>query len=159
MRGFPAIAGINPREDLVRLSARLTTSRPMWRMMARLGAHPDGSWWYGSEDMLVRAIDRCAACEHTGSCASWFERGAPEPTPPSFCPNSRMMAACQIMATAQAGREAATDEPGLHDVLDEPIVQALMAADRVSEQSLRSAWSARQRNGKVAQASNASARS
>ncbi|MBT8457346.1 MAG: hypothetical protein HKO95_03035 [Rhodobacteraceae bacterium] len=39
------------------------------------------------KEVIRETIIRCTACNHTGSCESWLDRGAPGGEAPKFCPN------------------------------------------------------------------------
>jgi hypothetical protein len=140
MEGTMALSPLSldsqPREDLVRLSYRLKAPALMWRMMEYQEADPAAAWWRGSESMLVRAIARCIDCPHTGACRAWFERHSSPHAAPDFCPNNGTMAASRIMASAPTADREGNSEPSLDEVLDEPIVRRLMAADRASPRSV-----------------------
>ncbi len=129
----------NSSDDGARLSSRMRPHSLLWRMMARLGIDPTGRWRRGFEGMIGRAAARCAACPSTDECVAWLARSAPGEWPPGFCPNHRTLEACRIMAPDAARNAAPEPEPSLPDMLGDPIVRQVMAADRVDRDTLQQA--------------------
>ena len=134
-------SAVSPAEDRIRLLYRMRARELFWRMMTRQGINPAGIWWHGMEDMVARATANCAACPHTASCRSWFDHPSGERIP-RFCPNQRAIEACRIMdpvATPLIAEKVPSVSPTLVEVLEEPIVKKLMAADGVNSEILRRA--------------------
>jgi hypothetical protein len=98
------------REEQFQLLRRLLAHRPFRRMLAREGIDLQDSWWRGSEEMILRALARCAACAGSGACRAWLEEVHPPGTYPSFCPNSAVIEACRALEREarllRAGKEA-----------------------------------------------------
>jgi Family of unknown function (DUF6455) len=134
----PVTAG----EDRVRLLYRMRARELFWRMLQRQGIDPGRRWWFGSETMVARAVDKCAACPAIAACRSWFSAPQSERVP-GFCPNARVIEACRIMDGAAMPLELAEPrgraDPSVTELLAEPIVKQLMRADRVNSEILRHA--------------------
>jgi hemerythrin-like domain-containing protein len=105
------------------------------RMVTRQGVDLAGAWRLGFGDRIFAALGRCEACPHAQSCRAWFRLQSPPASYIAFCPNAKLIETCRILDSGApsletGGREAAAGrEPTLAEVLAEPIVQLLMAAD------------------------------
>lgn len=141
---MPSAMPVTPGEDRIRLLYRMRARRLFWRMMTRQGIDPTGRWWHGAEPMIARAAANCAACTATAECTAWLDGDKGGCGTPAFCPNGRAVEAARIMdptaPSLPAAREAdVTPEPGLADILAEPIVKLMMKADGVNGEILRHA--------------------
>lgn len=120
-----------------RLVLRHLELHPLFQdMAARQGIDLAGRWWNGLESMLLRALGRCAHCRQTKACRAWLSRAAPGAAYPAFCPNSRVLEACRIMAPdtlphSGDGRNIECPQPAsLTELLDDPLVRQLKRPDR-----------------------------
>lgn len=127
-----------PRDLPLVLYRRMRTHHLFRRMMSHQRLDLSRSWWRAFEEMVFRALHRCANCSQKAVCKQWLDRN-PAQGYPSFCPNTHMMEACRIADPQTSPRgptESPVGEPTLADVLAEPIVRQLMCADGVSAASL-----------------------
>jgi len=131
------ISSVTPAEDRVRLLYRMRVRHLFRQMMARRGVDLKGEWWHGLEDMIARAMDRCAGCQAAHTCQDWLDHASPHEPSPDFCPNGATIEACQIMQAPSKGDEAVDSADALEGLLRDPVVRQAMAADRVNPEVLR----------------------
>ncbi len=122
-------------EDHARLLSRMRAQALFLRMLEAQGITPDGRWWHGFEALIDASLARCGACPHTAACLIWLERFQSPHQAPTFCPNGTAIEACRIAASDPASGNCSA-EPPLYELLDDPTIQQLMAADRVSRDML-----------------------
>jgi hemerythrin-like domain-containing protein len=107
------------------------------RMVTRQGVDLAGALRLGFGDRIFAALRRCEACPHPQSCRAWFRSQSPPASYIAFCPNATLIETCRILDSGAPSLEtgarevAAGREPMLAEVLAEPIVQLLMAADGI----------------------------
>lgn len=113
------------------------------RVVSRLGIDFSGGWWRGSEEPIFRALRICADCPRKAACRAWLDQAQPHDQCPPFCPNGPIIAACRIM-DPHAIPLIADDSPGaahtgtsVAEMLDDPMIQRVMAADRIDADRLR----------------------
>lgn len=122
---------------------RMMTHSLFRSVTSRLGIEFSGGWWRGSEELIFRALRVCADCPRKAGCRSWLEQAQPHDQYPPFCPNGPIIEACRIMDPRAIPLVAdASPDPGqigasLAEMLDDPMIQWLMQADRIDVDRLR----------------------
>ena len=128
---------VTPGEDRVRLLYRMRVRHLFRQMMARRGVDLKGEWWHGLEDMIARAMDRCADCQAAPVCQHWLDHAAPQDPSPEFCPNGATIEACHIMRTPLRNHDEMGADIDVEGLLNDPLVRRTMAADHVNVEVLR----------------------
>jgi len=132
-------------EDRHRLFALIQRNELFSRMVRHQGLDFSGTWWRGFEYLIGRALGRCARCPQPGDCRNWLDQTHATGAYPSFCPNTTIIEACRIMDPGAPGPgrldtdEWADIECDLAEILDDPLVRQMMAADNVDADTLRAA--------------------
>jgi Family of unknown function (DUF6455) len=124
-----------PQKELLAYR-RLMSHRPFSRMLERLNIGLAGPWWRGFEDLIFRAVGRCASCPRTADCRRWLAQGHPGELSPGFCRNAGAIAACRILAAEAKGDPDLSGEPPLAEVLGDPGVRQMMASDHVDREAV-----------------------
>lgn len=86
-----------PREREIRAIYRILSHRLFRRMIHRQGIDFTEHWWRSFDEMIFRALRRCAACGSRDACRAWLAEGHPQEMYPGFCPNGDVIAACRIL--------------------------------------------------------------
>ncbi len=124
-----------PREQRRCLIERIAAHRLFHRMTARQGIDLTGGWWHGLEDKVFAALEKCELCARKKACRDWLEADGPLASYVTFCPNAGLIETCRISGrdAPRLGAEplASCPEPGLSEILAEPIVQLVMASDHL----------------------------
>jgi hemerythrin-like domain-containing protein len=136
--GRPVSLGRQPtrRELRRRAIERMLAHRPFHRMLSRQGVDLARCWEDGLERMIFEALHLCERCANTGGCRDWLRSDRERASYVAFCPNALLIEACRIIDpdALPLGDERPEDrvpgEPSLVEILAEPIVKLLMAADR-----------------------------
>jgi hypothetical protein len=130
------------REREIRVIYRILSHRLLRRIIRRQGVDLAEHCWRIFDDMIIRALHRCAACSHKDACRDWLAHDHPSENYPRFCPNGEVIEACRILdpRAAPAPRDAVEiagrREPPLDEVLAEPIVRQLIDADHACDSLL-----------------------
>lgn len=112
------------------------------RMVRHQGLDLSGTWWRGLEYAIGRALARCARRAQPQGCRTWLDEPHAIGAYPAFCSNTTMIEACRIMDPSAPPVEPVDAvavpelEAGLAEILDDPLIQRVMAADGIDSKLL-----------------------
>lgn len=123
------------REAEIRTIHRILLHRPFRELLRRQRIDLTEHAWRAFDDMILRALHRCATCPRRDACRQWLKEVHPGENHPAFCPNGLVVEACRIIdphaAPTDASEVEGRCEPAIADVIADPIVAQLMDADDV----------------------------
>ena len=141
---MPPVRQASRHEIEIRTVCRIMLHRPLRQLLRRQNIDLTERSWRAFDDMVFRALHRCAHCKAREACQQWLAEPHPGETHPAFCPNATVIAACRILdpkgaAPTQAeGDIAGQREPPIAELLADPIIQQLMNADGIEPHQFRS---------------------
>ncbi len=124
------------REVQHRAIERMLAHRPFHRMLSRQGIDLARCWEHGLERMIFEALHICERCASKEACRHWLRSDRARASYVAFCTNALLVETCRIIDPDAPplgdGRpeDRVPGEPSLAEILAEPIVKLLMAADR-----------------------------
>ena len=122
---------------------RMMAHRLFHRMMARQGIDLTGGWRRTLEDILLQAVQRCASCAAAPACRRWLASEGSRAGYVTFCPNTSLIETCRILdpnasPLSSERRDAGiSHEPDFTEILDDPIIDLIMASDGCDADQLR----------------------
>jgi hypothetical protein len=125
----------------IRTVCRILVHRHLRRLLHRHGIDLTEKSWRPFDEMIFRALRRCAGCAARDACRQWLSEAHPHARHPTFCPNSAVIEACRILdpralpATKEESAISERREPAITDVLADPIILQLMKADGVEAEA------------------------
>jgi len=128
-------ARANCREEERRAIERARSHQLFHQMMRRQGIDPTARWSRSLEDMIFRALGACRGCASTERCRRWLQADGPLASYVAFCPNAELVETCRLLDPAapalDAGAASApvSREPTLAELLADPLIRSLAAAD------------------------------
>jgi hypothetical protein len=132
-------------EAEISMVRRVLLHRPFRQLLRRQSIDLTERSWRSFDEMISRALHRCAACAARDACRQWLAEAHPDASHPTFCPNGSVIEACRILdphASPATKQECEIDggrEPTIADVLADPIIARLMNADGVEAETWQ-AW-------------------
>jgi len=125
----------NCREGERRAIERARSHQLFHRMVRHQGIDPTAQWSRPLADMIFQALGACRRCASAELCRQWLQADRALASYVAFCPNAELIETCRLLdpdAPALDASEASTaafHEPTLAELMADPVVRMLAAAD------------------------------